>query len=61
MSQSDLSVSLVLYQAQAQELHHGEKVHDVRAFSKGSKPGGDLGGKDVAPIPGEAEIMTIFS
>jgi hypothetical protein len=31
------------------------------AFSKGSKPGGDLGGKGAAPIPGEAEVMTILS
>jgi hypothetical protein len=32
----------------------------LRAFSKGSKPGGDPGGKSAAPIPGEAEVMTIF-
>jgi hypothetical protein len=30
------------------------------AFSKGSKMGGDPGGKCVAPIPGEAEVMTSF-
>jgi hypothetical protein len=29
-------------------------------FSKGGKPGGDLGGKGVAPNPGESEVMTIF-
>jgi hypothetical protein len=29
-------------------------------FSKGGKPGGDLGGKGVAPNPGEAKVMTIF-
>jgi hypothetical protein len=38
-----------------------KKFMTLRAFSKGSKPGGDLGGKGVASIPGEAEIMTIFS
>jgi hypothetical protein len=31
------------------------------AFSRGSKPGGDLGGKGAAPIPGETEVMTILS
>jgi hypothetical protein len=30
------------------------------AFSKGRKPGGDLGGKSVTPILGETEVMTIF-
>jgi hypothetical protein len=30
------------------------------AFSKGKKPRGDPDGKRVPPIPGEAEIMTIF-
>jgi hypothetical protein len=30
------------------------------AFSKGRKPGGDPSGKSAAPIPGEAEVMTIF-
>jgi hypothetical protein len=30
------------------------------AFSKGRKPGEDPGGKSVAPIPEEAEVMTIF-
>jgi hypothetical protein len=30
------------------------------AFSKGRKPGGDPSGKSEAPIPGEAEVMTIF-
>jgi hypothetical protein len=28
--------------------------------SRGSKLGGDPGGKSAAPIPGEAEVMTIF-
>jgi hypothetical protein len=32
----------------------------LRAFSKGMKPGRDLGRKGVAPIPGEAEVMKIF-
>jgi hypothetical protein len=36
-----------------------KKFMTLGAFSKGSKPGGDLGGKDVAPIPGEAKIMTV--
>jgi hypothetical protein len=30
------------------------------AFSKGRKLEGDLGGKGTTPIPGEAEVMTIF-
>jgi hypothetical protein len=30
------------------------------AFSKGRKPGGDLGGKSAVPIPEEVEVMTIF-
>jgi hypothetical protein len=38
-----------------------KKVMTSGAFSRGSKPGGDLGGKGAAPISGEAEIMTIFS
>jgi hypothetical protein len=29
-------------------------------FSKGSKSGGDPGGKSVAPILGEAKVMKIF-
>jgi hypothetical protein len=29
-------------------------------FSKGGKPGGDPGGKGVAQIPREVEVMTIF-
>jgi hypothetical protein len=29
-------------------------------LSKGSKPGGDPGGKSVAPFLREAEVMTIF-
>jgi hypothetical protein len=29
-------------------------------FSKGKNPGWDPGGKDAAPIPGEAEVMAIF-
>jgi hypothetical protein len=32
-----------------------------RAFSKGSKPGGDIGGKSAPPIPDEAEVVTIFN
>jgi hypothetical protein len=30
------------------------------AFSKGRKSGGDPGGKSAVPIPGEAEVATIF-
>jgi hypothetical protein len=30
------------------------------AFSKGKKPGGDSGGKGVAPILGEVEVTAIF-
>jgi hypothetical protein len=30
------------------------------AFSKGRKPREDPGGKCVAPIPGEAKVMSIF-
>jgi hypothetical protein len=30
------------------------------AFSKGRKPVGDPSGKDVTPLPGDAEVMTIF-
>jgi hypothetical protein len=29
-------------------------------LSRGSKPGGDQGGNRVAPIPEEAEVMTVF-
>jgi hypothetical protein len=29
-------------------------------FSRGSKLGGDLGGKSAAPIVGKVEVMTIF-
>jgi hypothetical protein len=38
-----------------------KKFMTCGVFSKGSKRGGDLGGKGVSTIPGEAKIMDIFS
>jgi hypothetical protein len=38
-----------------------KKFMTSRAPSRGSKLGGDPGGKSAAPIPEEAEVMTDFS
>jgi hypothetical protein len=37
-----------------------KKFVTLGAFSKDRKLGGDPGGKSAAPIPGKAEVMTIF-
>jgi hypothetical protein len=37
-----------------------KKFMTSAAFSKDRKPGRDPGGKSAVPIPGEAEVMTIF-
>jgi hypothetical protein len=38
-----------------------KKFVTLGAFSKASKPGGDLGGRGAAPILREVEVMTIVS
>jgi hypothetical protein len=37
-----------------------KKFMTLGTFSRDSKLGEDLGGNSVAPIPREAEVMTIF-
>jgi hypothetical protein len=37
-----------------------KKFVTLGAFSKDRKSGGDPGGKSAAPIPGKAEVLTIF-